>query len=212
MSRAIVLFARSGSFRAYLLHRPHIHCRMLPAGQRTVQNLESRRPIQSAGRLQRAVRLQIAPPVMLPPQTPTPFPTIVVLIRARADPLQHTVSAVRTYLPTPATQRHRPRRRQRRPHRDRACHKRSCRGQRHRNYPPRNRSRRRHRHHLRNRGHVESQTAQPQPNTPPVVPIPRNTPPTDPAAGRSMRCPADPAPHPPDSGGSAQPSPRHRQA
>ncbi len=146
------------------------------------------------------------------PQTSTPFPAIVVPIRAHADPSQHTVSAARTYLPIPATQRHRPRRRQRRPHRDRACHKRSCRGQRHRNYPPRNRSRRRHRHHLRNRGHVESQPAQPQPNTPPVVPILRNTPPTDPAAGRSMRCPADPAPHPPDSGGSAQPSPRHRQA
>ncbi len=135
------------------------------------------------------------------PQTSTPFPAIVVPIRAHADPSQHTVSAARTYLPIPATQRHRPRRRQRRPHRDRD-----------RNYPPRNRSRRRHRHHLRNRGHVESQPAQPQPNTPPVVPILRNTPPTDPAAGRSMRCPADPAPHPPDSGGSAQPSPRHRQA
>lgn len=146
------------------------------------------------------------------PQTLAPSPVIAAPVRVRADPPQHTVSAARTYLPIPATQRHRPRRRQRRPHRDRACHKRSCRGQRHRNYPPRNRSRRRHRHHLRNRGHVESQPAQPQPSMPPVVPILRNTPPTDPAAGRSMRCPADPAPHPPDSGGSAQPSPRHRQA
>lgn len=146
------------------------------------------------------------------PQTLTLFPTIVVPTRVRADPSTHTVSAVRTYLPTPATQRHRPRRRQRRPHRDHACHKRSCRGQRHRNYPPRNRSRRHHRHHSRNRGHPESQPAQPQPNTPPVVPIPRNTPPTDPAADRSTRCRAGPAPHPPNSGGSTQPSPRHRQA
>lgn len=145
------------------------------------------------------------------PQTLTLFPTIVVPIRVRADPPQHTVSAARTYLPIPATQRHRPRRRQRRPHRERTCHKRSCRGRRQRNYPPRNRSRR-HRHHLRNRGHVESQTAQPQPNTPPVVPIPRNTPPAGPAAGRSTRYRADPAPHPPDSGGSAQPWLRHRQA
>ena len=146
------------------------------------------------------------------PQTSTPFPTIVVLIRARADPLQHTVSAVRTYLPIPATPQYRPRRRQCRLYRDRMRCNRSWQGRRQRNYPPRNRSRRHRRQHLRNRSHPRSQPAQPQPNTPPVVPILRNTPPTDPAAGRSMRCPADPAPHPPDSGGSAQPSPRHRQA
>ena len=73
MPRAIVLFARSDSFRAHLLRRPHIHCRMLAAGQRAVQNLESRRPIQSAGRLQRAVRLQIAPPVMLARKRQRPF-------------------------------------------------------------------------------------------------------------------------------------------
>lgn len=73
MPRAIVLFARSGSFRAHLLHRPHIHRRMLPAGQRTVQKLEFRRPVQSAGRLQRAMRLQIASPVMLARKRQRPF-------------------------------------------------------------------------------------------------------------------------------------------
>ena len=46
---------------------------MLPAGQRTVQKLEFRRPVQSAGRLQRAVRLQIAPPVMLARKRQRPF-------------------------------------------------------------------------------------------------------------------------------------------
>ena len=73
MPRAIVLFARSGSFRAHLLHRPHIHRRMLAAGQRAVQKLEPRRPVQSAGRLQRAVRLQIASPVMLARKRQRPF-------------------------------------------------------------------------------------------------------------------------------------------
>lgn len=145
------------------------------------------------------------------PQTPTPFPAIVAPIRARADSPQHRVSAACTYPLNPATPQYRPRRRQCRLCRDRMCCNRSWHGQRQRNYPPRNRSRR-HRHHLRNWGHPRSQPAQPQPNTPPVVPILRNTPPTDPAAGRGTRCPAGPTPHPPDSGGSAQPSPRHRQA
>ena len=57
----------------HLLHRPHIHRRMLAAGQRAVQKLESRRPIQSACRLKRAVRLQIAPPVMLARKRQRPF-------------------------------------------------------------------------------------------------------------------------------------------
>ena len=41
------------------------------------------------------------------PQTPAPFLAIVVPTRVHADPPQHTVSAARTYLPTPAMQRHR---------------------------------------------------------------------------------------------------------
>lgn len=62
-----------GLLLRHLLHRPHIHCRMLAAGQRAVQKLESRRPVQSAGRLQRAMRLQIASPVMLARKRQRPF-------------------------------------------------------------------------------------------------------------------------------------------
>lgn len=212
MPRAIVLFARSGSFPCPPPSPPTYPSPSAP--RRAAAHPETRTP--SPGTIRRPPSASYASLSNTAgnarPQTPAPFPAIAVPIRVRADPPTHTVSAARTYLPIPATQRHRPRRRQRCPHRDRACHKRSCRGQRHRNYPPRNRSRRRHRHHLRNRGHVESQPAQPQPNTLPVVPIPRNTPPAGPAAGRSTRYRADPAPHPPDSGGSAQPWLRHRQA
>lgn len=46
---------------------------MLSARQRGVQKLESHRPVQSAGRLQRAMRLQIASPVMLARKRQRPF-------------------------------------------------------------------------------------------------------------------------------------------